>query len=158
MEMKQYLVDTFKFNDTANKMVLEKIKLLPDKAEAIKLFSHLITCQYRWMAGIMQEERAKTMTWWEPPYPMDELENKWNDSLKLWLDYISSKSESELFDEVKFLGWSSGDFAAKLKDIVLQLNYHSIHHRAQIQTIIRQQGLKPDSVEYINSNYRKLSL
>jgi len=158
MEMKQYLIDTFKFNDTANKKVLEKIKLLPDNTEPIKLFSHLITCQYRWMAGVMQEQRAKEMTWWEPPYELDEMENKWDDSLKLWLDYINSKSETELFKEVKFVGWSGGDFAAKLKDIALQLNYHSIHHRAQIQTIIRQQGLKPDSVEYINSNYRKLSL
>jgi hypothetical protein len=62
MEMKQYLIDTFKFNDTANRKVLEKIKLLPEKTEAIKLFSHLITCQLRWMAGIMQETKAKEMT------------------------------------------------------------------------------------------------
>jgi len=158
MEMKQYLIDTFKFNDVANRKVLEKIKLLPDKIEAIKLFSHLITCQYRWMAGVMQEEKAKTMTWCEPPYPLDELENKWADSLMLWLNYINTVEETELFAEINFVGWSSGDFAAKPKDIALQLNYHSIHHRAQIQTIIRQQGLKPDSVEYINSNYRKLTL
>ena len=157
MDFKQYLIDTFKFNDAANKKVLEKIKLLPDKTEAIKLFSHLITCQYRWMAGLMQEPRAKEMTWWEPPYELGELENKWNDSLKLWMEYLQSKSEAELSEEVKFPGWSSGDFAVKPKDIALQLNYHSIHHRAQIQTIIRQQGLKPDSVEYINSNYRKLT-
>lgn len=48
--MKQYLINTFKFNDTANKKVLEKIKQLPDKTEAIKLFSHLITCQFRWIS------------------------------------------------------------------------------------------------------------
>ena len=157
MEIKQYLIDTFKFNDEANKKVLEKIKLLPNKTEAIKLFSHLITCQYRWMAGITQEQKAKEMTWWEPPYELNELENNWNNSLKLWIDCINSKTEAELFEEIKFLGWSSGDFAAKFKDIALQLNYHSIHHRAQIQTIIRQQGLKPDSVEYINSHYRQLT-
>ena len=156
MDMKQYLIDTFKFNSIANKKVLEKIKLLPEKTEAIKLFSHLITCQYRWMAGLMQEQRAKEMTWWEPPYELNDLEIKWDESLNLWLDYLNEKAETELFEEVEFLDWSSGDFAAKPKDIALQLNYHSIHHRAQIQTIIRQQGLKPDSVEYINSNYRKL--
>src|SRR3989304_1548351 len=155
MKMKQYLIDTFKFNDTANKKGLEKIKLLPEKTEAIKLFSHLITCQFRWMAGIMQEPRAKEMTWWEPPYELNDLEEKWNQSLNLWLDYLNSKTEVELFEEINLLGWSSGDFAVKPKDIALQLNYHSIHHRAQIQAIIRQQGLKPDSVEYINSNYRK---
>jgi uncharacterized damage-inducible protein DinB len=85
---------------------------------------------------------------------LDELEDKWKESLNLWLAYLNSTSEDELFAEVEFRGWSGGDFAAKPKDIALQLNYHSIHHRAQIQTIIRHQGIKPDSIEYINSNYR----
>jgi len=43
-----------------------------------------------------------------------------------------------------------------LKDIALQLNYHSIHHRAQIQTIIRQQGMEPDFVDYIGTKYKRL--
>jgi uncharacterized damage-inducible protein DinB len=157
MEFKQYLIDTFKFNDKANKKVLEKIKQLPDKAEAIKLFCHLINCQYRWMAGILQDPPGKQTSWWEPPYELTELQNKWDDSLKLWIDYINSKTDTELSTEVKFIGFNGGDFAATPKNIALQLNYHSIHHRAQIQTIIRQQGLKPDSVEYINTHYRELT-
>jgi uncharacterized damage-inducible protein DinB len=156
MEVKQYLIDTFLFNDMANRRVLEKIKTLPEKAEAVKHFSHLITCQYRWMAGLLNDPKAKTMTWWQPSFTLDELEEKWTDSLNLWLDYLRSKQESELFEEVEFRGWSGGDFAVKPKDVALQLNYHSIHHRAQIQAIIRAQGLVPDSVEYINSNYREL--
>ncbi|MBP9221492.1 MAG: hypothetical protein KBF42_08910 [Chitinophagales bacterium] len=36
----------------------------------------------------------------------------------------------------------------------LQLNYHSIHHRAQMQMLIRQQGLVPDFVDYIGTKYR----
>jgi len=47
-------------------------------------------------------------------------------------------------------------FAAAIKDIALQLNYHSIHHRAQIQTIIRSQGLEPEFVDYIATKYRRL--
>jgi hypothetical protein len=39
MEMRQYLIDTFLFNDHANKMMLEKIKQLPDKTEAIRFQS-----------------------------------------------------------------------------------------------------------------------
>jgi uncharacterized damage-inducible protein DinB len=157
MEFKQYLIDTFNFNDKANKKVLEKIMQLPDKTEAINLFSHLINCQHRWMAGILQDPQAKKTTWWEPPYEVTELHTKWDDSLSLWIDYINSKTDKELSTEVNFIGFSGNDFAASPKDIALQLNYHSIHHRAQIQTIIRQQGLKPDSVEYINSHYRSLT-
>jgi len=47
-------------------------------------------------------------------------------------------------------------FAATIKDIALQLNYHSIHHRAQMQTIIRSQGLEPEFVDYIGTKYRRV--
>jgi len=45
MQMKRYLPDTFLFNDAANKKLLKKINTLPDKADSIKLFSHLINSQ-----------------------------------------------------------------------------------------------------------------
>ena len=155
--MKDYLIETFKFNDTSNKKLLEKIKQLPDKEECIKFFSHLINCQYKWMARIMQDPLAAQMDWWEPVYEVDELEAEWNKSLKIWLDYINKKTDEELSTEVTFIGFDRGLWAATPQDIALQLNYHSIHHRAQMQTIIRKQGLQPDFVDYIGTKYRKLN-
>lgn len=156
MEMKQYLIDTFKFNDYANKLVLQKIKQLPEKDEAIKLFSHLINAQSKWLARILNDPKAPEMSPWEPVYKLEEIENKWNDSLERWFDFLSDKTEEQMLDDVIFIGLDGGKWTVKLKDIPLQLNYHSIHHRAQIQTIIRKQGLKPDTVEYIVTVYKKI--
>ena len=33
---------------------------------------------------------------------------------------------------------------------------NSIHHRAQMQTIIRKQGVKPDFVDYISTRVEQL--
>jgi uncharacterized damage-inducible protein DinB len=41
----------------------------------------------------------------------------------------------------------------KLVDLVLQLNYHSIHHRAQINKLMSQQWIIPPATDYI---YTKL--
>jgi uncharacterized damage-inducible protein DinB len=155
MEMKQHIIDTFLFNDRSNKMIIEKIKELPDKTEAIKFFSHLINCQYKWMARVMQDPNAPKMSWWEPLYEVNVMADAWADSLKLWTDYISSSTDEELAKEVTYIGNDGGMYAAPPKDIALQLNYHSIHHRAQIQSIIRQQGLTPDFVDYIGTKFRK---
>ena len=154
--MKQYLIETFNWNDYANKMVLEKIKQLPDKEEAIKFFSHLINSMNKWLARIHQEPDANKRDWWEPAYPLEELEQRWNECLKAWLDFINKKSKEELFAPIEYDGFD-GRYEADLKDIPLQLNYHSIHHRAQIQTMIRKQGLEPDFVDYIGTKYRKVS-
>ena len=157
MEMKQYLIDTFRYNSYANKKVLEKIKELPEKEESIRLLSHLINCQYKWLARIEQDPNAVNMSWWEPVYDLEELSAEWDKSLELWLKYLEAQTEAGLATELTFTGFDGGKWAAKPQDIALQLNYHSIHHRAQLQTIIRQQGLEPDFVDYIGTIYRKLT-
>ena len=58
MQIKQYLLDTFSFNDKANLQMINKIIELPDKQEAIKYISHIANSQYKWMARIMQDPKA----------------------------------------------------------------------------------------------------
>ncbi|RPI72031.1 MAG: hypothetical protein EHM47_09050 [Ignavibacteriales bacterium] len=157
MEMKKYLTDTFEFNDLMNRKLLEKIKTLPDKNECIRFFSHLINSQKKWMARIIQYPNDPKMDWWDPLYSYDELEEEWEKSLKEWIDYLTGKTEEELFNESRFIGYDGGLWLAPLKDIALQLNYHSIHHRAQMQLLIRQQGLEPDFVDYIGTVYKKIA-
>ncbi len=156
MDFKKYLIDTFNYNDKANVKVLEKVALLPDQTGAIRFFSHLINCQYKWMARIQKDPDVQKMDWWNPVYKLEDLDSKWTDSLGIWLHYIERVKEDDLMTEVTFIGYDGTLFAATPGDIALQLNYHSIHHRAQIQTIIRQQGLTPDFIDYIGTKYRKL--
>jgi uncharacterized damage-inducible protein DinB len=156
MEMEKYLVDTFLFNDKANRKVLETIKILPDNAECMKLFSHLINCMYKWIAGIKNDPVASKLEWWNPVYPLNRLEDEWENCMKLWLEYINGISDEELNTEVVLNNFDGGNWAIRPADIALQLNYHSIHHRGQMQYIIRNKGLKPKYIEYIGDKYRKI--
>lgn len=156
MEMKTFLIDTFQWNDKANRQVLAKIRTLPSQEEPIKFFSHLINSQNKWIKRIEVFPKDPNMDWWKPIYKPDELEPEWEKSIKAWLDLINSKPEEELFEDVKWVGFDGGTYTGALKDVALQLNYHSIHHRAQIQSIIRKQGVEPDFVDYIGTVYRKL--
>ena len=161
--MRQYLIDTFLFNDQANKKLLEKIKLLPDlpagqagKKEAVRYFSHLINSQNKWLKRIIVFPEDPKMDWWEPVYEMDKLEEEWDRSVKAWIEFISDHPDEKIEQERRFVGYDGAVWTAPLKDIALQLNYHSIHHRAQIQMLIRQQGLEPDFVDYIATKYKRL--
>jgi uncharacterized damage-inducible protein DinB len=153
--MKQYLSDFFKYNDWANRKLLETIKQLPDNAEAVKLFSHLISSQDKWLNRITKQEDDNTLQWFGPVIPVSELENKWEESVNRWLNLIESKNNTDL--QISFNRAADGKkLGVKLTDIVLQLNYHSIHHRAQINTMIRQQGLTPPSTDYILTALKEL--
>lgn len=157
MEMKQFLLETFLFNDQANCQMIRKIEQLPDRNEAIRYISHLINSQKKWMARILQDPAAPQMSWWDPVYDFDTLEQEWKKSLAEWTRFLESKTESEILEEVTFTGFDGGRWSARLLDIALQLNFHSIHHRAQMQLDIRKQGIEPDFIDYIGTKYKKLS-
>jgi uncharacterized damage-inducible protein DinB len=146
--MKQYLIDTFKFNDYANKTVLQAIKKMSEPEKAVYLFSHLINSQNKWMAGIMNKPNLTEYEWFKPVYKLDELEAKWEESLNTWLNFLEGKSEDDLEQEIIY-EFAKGKIGAKIIDTALQLNYHSIHHRAQIATLLRQQNIAPPFVDYI---------
>jgi uncharacterized damage-inducible protein DinB len=156
MEIKRYLIDTFQFNDHANGLLLTKINELPDKQECLRLFSHLINSQNKWLARIIEYPKAPNLSWWDPVYALEDIKPVWEKSLGVWLDYLGNKNEEDLFAEVRFVGYDGRQWSAQLKDIALQLNYHSIHHRAQMQALIRAQGVEPDFVDYIGTRYKKI--
>ena len=156
MQMKQYLIDTFDYNDYANGLTLEKMSQATDQTECVKHFSHMINSMNKWLGRIEKWPDHKKLDWWSPVYEFDELRPKWNECLGRWFTFLDSKTEDDLFKDVEFFGFDGGDWAAVLKDIVLQLNYHAIHHRAQIQYLLRKQGVEPDFVDYIGTKYRKL--
>jgi uncharacterized damage-inducible protein DinB len=155
--MKEYLVQTFLFNDDMNKNMLKKMSELPDKEGCIKFFSHLINSQNKWMARILQDTKAPGMSWWDPVYPLERLEEEWNKSLQIWLRFLQNKTEEAITEEVEFTGYDGAKWKARLVDIALQLNYHSIHHRAQMQMLIRQQGIEPDFIDYIGTKYKRIT-
>jgi uncharacterized damage-inducible protein DinB len=156
MEMKQYLIDTFRYNDGANRKILESIQAAPEKQELIRFFSHLINSQKKWLVRIIEYPQSTEMSWWDPAYPLEQLEQEWTKSLEAWIQFLESKTEAQISDYVFYQGYDGRKWTAKLQDIALQLNYHSIHHRAQIQTMLRAQGLEPQFLDYIGTVYRRV--
>jgi uncharacterized damage-inducible protein DinB len=147
-QMKQYLIETFRYNDWANKQSLQLIRQIPQPDGAVRLFSHLITSQDKWMARITNDPNESRMAWFESPFPLDELESRWDASLGAWLQFLESAPE-ELAREIYYIAGDGNPYSSQIRDVALQLNYHSIHHRAQISQLARDQGLEPPFLDYI---------
>jgi uncharacterized damage-inducible protein DinB len=64
--------------------------------------------------------------------------------------FLNGRSEESLEERITFSRPKDGkQYTAMIQDVILQINYHSIHHRAQLNRIIRLQGLKPPVTDYI---------
>lgn len=155
--MKQYLIDFFNFNHQANHKLLEVMHQLPEKEPAIKLFSHMILAQDKWMNRITKNVEDSSIQWMLPIIPANELGSRWDTSIQAWLKLIHQSTEDELQQDLVFKRANDGkSMAIKLTDLILQLNYHCIHHRAQINTLMSQQGITPPQTDYIFTKLREL--
>lgn len=154
--MKEYLLDTFRYNDWANRQVLEKIEALSEPEEAGRLFSHLINSQDKWMARIEGDANEANLMWFAPPYALDKLADEWQRSLTGWLNFLEQLSDAELEREIAYRAADGKEYSSRLREIALQLNYHSIHHRAQISLLVRKQGIEPPFIDYIGVTRQQL--
>jgi len=155
--MKQYLIDFFHYNDWANRRLLEAIKQVSEKDETVKLFSHLISAQNKWLNRVTNERTDSTNEWFGTPLELEQLESRWNESVTRWLQLLESKNEEDLETTVIFARPSDGKkLSVKLCDLVLQINYHSINHRGQILRLLREQGIKAPATDYILTVFKEV--
>jgi uncharacterized damage-inducible protein DinB len=148
--MKQYLIDTFRFNDWANERTLSAMEKMTDNKESVNLFSHIIRAQNKWMKRVENDPSEVEIKWFDTPYEFEELADEWNASLNDWLKFLSGLDEAGLNEQILFVPQPDEPSGkSKLLDVVLQLNYHSILHRAQICLRLYDQGVEPPHVDYI---------
>lgn len=148
--MKQYLIDTFRFNDWANKLTLKSMREMPDNYESVNLMSHIIRAQDKWMRRIENNPAEIEIKWFDAPFKSEELPSRWDASLSEWLEFLSGIEDADLNRQIRFAPMpDEPDGVNSLRDVALQLNYHSILHRAQICLRLHEQGIEPPHVDYI---------
>lgn len=104
MQVKEYLIATFRYNDWANQQAIKLLAQLPAPAEAIRLFSHLITSQCKWMARLTGDPVEANLAWFAAPYAAEELAAHWQESLSAWLPYLEQMPDEELQRRVHYVG------------------------------------------------------
>ena len=127
-KMRKHLISLFEYNDWANRKLLETIKLLPEKEDAMKLFSHLISAQDKWFNRISKHKEDSLFNWFGETHSIETVEQKWNESYKNWNDLLKN-TEIQTDEDIIFKRPSDDkELKVRLEDLILQLNYHSIHH------------------------------
>ncbi|HEY5534407.1 MAG TPA: DinB family protein [Ignavibacteria bacterium] len=109
------------------------------------------------MNRITKKVNDTSLTWMGPVFPLEQIEQLWSENVNDWIKYLESIDKTDLENEIIFQPTDSNKtFKAKIREVSLQLNYHCIHHRAQILRMIRQQGLTPPKTDYIYTVLKEL--
>jgi uncharacterized damage-inducible protein DinB len=128
---------------------------IQENAEMLKHLSHLANCQYKWLERIIEVPEAAGLGWWEPVHKPDNLIAKFEEGTQLWVEYLNAIDEDEVENRIQYNRGAAGIAEVKIKDIALQLIFHSFHHRAQIQLMIREKGGTPGFIDYLGARVTK---
>jgi uncharacterized damage-inducible protein DinB len=131
------------------------VRDLTSNLEIRKHLSHLANCQYKWLDRLVVFPETSTRDWWTPVYDSEDLIFHFTESTHRWVIFLSQAEERKMDDEVSYVGFDGSIWQAKIKDIALQLIFHSFHHRAQIQMMIRAIGKDPEFIDYIGYKAQK---
>ena len=153
--MRDFLIDMFRVNQEANVKMVSAISTLTSPQECLKHMSHLANCQYKWLDRLRVFPEVSTLDWWNPVYSISELPDKIVESSQQWISFLESKTDDDMESIVNYVGFDGSIWQVALKDIALQLTFHSYHHRAQIQMMIRAQGHVPEFIDYIGYKAKK---
>ncbi len=146
-----HFLDQLDYTVWANNRTLASIEALPDsdgKAQAIKLLSHVVAAQYIWYARVSGKPETALPVW--GVLALEEIRERIPLIDKLWKDYLASATDSDLLARsFSYKNTLGNEYNNTLLEMLTHFPIHSAYHRAQVATLVRQNGGTPAVTDYI---------
>ena len=144
--MKEHYLNLWKYNDWSNRKVLDVVASSEIKNEkVILLMSHVLSAQFIWHLRIVEKSTSAFPVW--EKYKLRELYSMNEDSTLNWLKILDENEE--LSNQCTYKNSKGDTYTSSLIDIMTHVINHGTHHRAQISTLLKQEGIQPPALDYI---------
>jgi uncharacterized damage-inducible protein DinB len=148
MNIKDFFVKQFAFNDKMNFIMVDKLKELENPPhEAHALMSHITQAQILWLDRLYGNTGSVRQYYKVLSIP--EMEDKLRSNHEGWLSFMNEYDENGLNEIFTYKNVKGEEFSNNLYDIVFHIINHSTHHRAQVSKILRQHDIAPPVMDYI---------
>ena len=144
--LKNHLNDQFTYNHHANGQFIEQLEAssesVPERVH--ELFGHILNAHGIWLARIAGKQNQAPMPWDEvAPDKYSELNEVMLLATRKLLD------EGNINRKITYKSTSGTEYFNTVKEILSHVILHSMHHRAQIAILLRQQDIDPPASDYI---------
>tara|TARA_Y100000588_G_scaffold131169_1_gene143756 strand:- start:4830 stop:5285 length:456 start_codon:yes stop_codon:yes gene_type:complete len=144
MEMKEFFKDIFEYHNHFNQKLIEQLieneNLLSDRT--IPLLSHSINAQQIWNARITNKEKLGV----HAEHSLKECKQIDDEN---YADTIKILDEYELNKIILYSNSKGTEFKNTIQQILFHIANHFSHHKGQIISDLRQNGIEPIVTDYI---------
>lgn len=143
--MQGFLLSKFEFDYQANELWIDSIEQqdLVDNSEIRRQLCHILNVHHLWVSRL-NGQAVISKDWDDLPfYSWKKLNRENSDQTQLFIVNKDIAGETEYVD-------SECDFQRKSSsDILYHILQHSIHHRAEINVLLRKFGAIPAEMNFI---------
>ncbi|MDF2552500.1 MAG: damage-inducible protein DinB [Chryseobacterium sp.] len=142
--MKDKLIDLFEYTYHFNKEMIKTISENISKADekAISLINHTLNAQQIWNSRILNEKSFEV--WQINPFESLNEINHQN-----YLKSIGIIKNSDFDKRIEYHNSRGAKFENTVFEILFHAVNHSTYHRGQINSLLKQNGIKPILTDYI---------
>lgn len=143
--MEEFFNELFDYNFYCNKKLIEAcapLKKVPKKTAT--LFSHLLNAHHLWNARITGAE-SRFEVWQD--HPLSAWEDIHYENQRNTFEIITNTDDFEA--RIDYQNSEGRLFTNTVQDMLFHIINHSTHHRAQILSDLRDNGIEPVSLDYV---------
>ena len=142
--MKEFFKDIFEYHNHFNQKLIEQLfeyeNLLSERT--IPLLSHSINAQQIWNARITNKEKLGV----HDEHSLKECKRIDNENYN---DTIEILNKHELTESIIYANSKGTEFDNTIQQILFHIANHFSHHKGQIISDLRQNGINPIVTDYI---------
>ncbi|MDP4282933.1 MAG: DinB family protein [Bacteroidota bacterium] len=148
--MKQLFIQYAAYNLWANKILLDKLAIIPPEilfketgssfGTIYKTIVHLMNVESIWWQRMKLQEHVQ-LPGNETDTDFSEFSKKWLSISKEWSDWANEASENKMTFVFSYQNTRKEYFKQPVYEVLLHLFNHQTFHRGQIITLLRQNGI-----------------
>ena len=147
MDSLEFIRKLYEYDHWANQELLAGLGALSSGQEQpLKYFSHVIAAQRIWR-GRFDDPAPATIEAW-PVMSLDQCRKAVQGIRAEWVVLLGGMSEEKLSDDLVYKNLKGADLRTPIRDVLIHVITHSVHHRGQATAAIRESGGKPSATDY----------
>jgi len=133
----------------ANGRILEELlNLETPPAKAVKLLGHLLAAEHLWLDRMTNDLRNH-LVW--PDWGIYDCDEQQHELDARWKHFFTNFTDGDLERKVSYTNSQGNTFSNSVREILTHLVLHAPHHRGQINAELRDEGIAPPYIDYIQA-------
>ena len=149
MEMLEYLLRQFAYDEWANREVLAGLKASRGaNARAWQLLAHILSADRLWLERI--RNLPQSLPVW-PDLSLDQCEEQIADLASLWFEFLGQFTPAGLSGKITYKNSKGETWSSTVEHVLTHVVLHSAYHRGQIAAQMRAAGEQPAYTDFIQA-------